>query len=211
MDLDRLLRIIPAGLLVVGLQACGSREARPDADSQVAQAEDAAPAEEASADTAPAAAPANAGPQPLTVADIDRWDKGMAAELEAVHAAAARRSAAKTADDTMAAMMAMQDMATLEAGAEAAGVDGERYNLIRSTFSAAASYLAPSVGGIDTTGLSADQRAEISAGNASQLEQMKDVVPPDVVSALTPRAAQLRTKDLELTSARLKGAGLGAP
>jgi hypothetical protein len=40
---------------------------------------------------------------------------------------------------------------------------------------------------------------------------MKDMVPPDVVSALTPRAAELRTKDLELTVARMKGAGLGAP
>jgi hypothetical protein len=135
----------------------------------------------------------------------------MAAELEAVRAGAAKRKAAKTADDTVSAMMAIQDQATLETGAKAAGVDGERYNLIRSTFSAAASYLAPSVGGIDTTGLPPSQRAEMRAGNAAQLEQMKDMVPPDVVSALTPRAAELRTKDLELTVARMKGAGLGAP
>jgi hypothetical protein len=132
----------------------------------------------------------------------------MAAELEAVHAAAARLKQAKTADDTMTAMMGTQDMSTLEAGAQAAGVDRERYNLIRGTFSEAASYLAPSVGGPDTTGLSPDQRAEMRRGNATQLEQMKDVVPPDVVSALTPRAAQLRTKDLELVAARLKGAGM---
>jgi len=135
----------------------------------------------------------------------------MAAELEAVHDAAEKRKTAKTADDTVAAMMALQDMATLEAGAKAAGVNGDRYNLIRSSFSAAASYLAPSVGGIDTTGLSPDQRADIRAGNAAQLEQMKDVVPADVVSALTPRAAELRTRDLELTAARMKGAGMGAP
>jgi hypothetical protein len=37
---------------------------------------------------------------------------------------------------------------------------------------------------------------------------MKDLVPPDVVTALTPRAAQLRTKDLELVAVRLKGAGM---
>ena len=135
----------------------------------------------------------------------------MAAELEAVHAAAARLKEAKTGDDTLTAMTGTQDMATLEAGAQAAGVDRERYNLIRSTFSSAASYLAPSVGGLDTTALSADQRAEMRRGNAEQLDQLKDVVPPDVVSALTPRAAELRTKDLELTAARIKGAGLGAP
>jgi len=207
MKLDRLLPTMVAGLLVAGLCACGARDPRPDAGTQAAASEDAA-AEPAPSDAASTAAPADAGPKPLAVADIDRWDKGMAAELEAVHAAAARRQGAKTADDTVAAMMALQDMATLEAGAEAAGVDGERYNLIRSTFSEAASYLAPSVGGVDTTGLSPDQRAEMRAGNAAQLDQMKDRVPPDVVSALTPRAAELRRKDLELTVARMKGAGM---
>jgi hypothetical protein len=208
MDLDRLLRVIPAGLLVANLYGCGTRDAKPEADHQVAEAEDAAPAEDASADAAPAAAPADGGQQPLTVADIDRWDKGMAAELEAVHAAATKLKEAKTADDTLTAMTATQDMSTLEAGAQAAGVDRERYNLIRSTFSSAAGYLAPSVGGLDTTTLSSDQRAEIRRGNAEQLEQLKDVVPPDVVSALTPRAAQLRTKELELVAARLKAAGM---
>jgi hypothetical protein len=61
---------------------------------------------------------------------------------------------------------------------------------------------------LDTTGLSPDQRAEVRRGNAAQLEQMQDRVPPDVVSALTPRAAQLRKQDLELVAARLKGAGM---
>ncbi|HEX6862822.1 MAG TPA: hypothetical protein VF414_08405 [Thermoanaerobaculia bacterium] len=135
----------------------------------------------------------------------------MAAELEAVHAAATKLKEAKTADDTLTAMTTTQDMSTLEAGAQAAGVDRERYNLIRSTFSSAAGYLAPSVGGLDTTTLSSDQRAEIRRGNAEQLEQLKDVVPPDVISALTPRAAELRKKDLELVAARLKASGMGAP
>ena len=202
------LRVIPTGLLVANLYGCGTRDAKPEADHQVAEAEDATPAEDASAAAAPAAAPADDGQKPLTVADIDRWDKGMAAELEAVHAAATKLKEAKTADDTLTAMTATQDMSTLEAGAQAAGVDRERYNLIRSTFSSAAGYLAPSVGGLDTTTLSSDQRAEIRRGNAEQLEQLKDVVPPDVVSALTPRAAQLRTKELELVAARLKAAGM---
>lgn len=86
-------------------------------------------------------------------------------------------------------------------------MDPERYNLIRSNLSTAASYLAPSIGGVDTTMLSPEQRAEMKRNNAAQLKQMKDVVPADVVAALTPRAAELRTKDLELTAARLKGAG----
>ena len=200
---NRLLPPIAAGVLLAGLYGCGTPDAKRDAASQDTASADAAPA-----DAAPAAAPADAGQQPLTVADIDRWAKGMVAELEAVHAAAAKLKQAKTADDTMTAMMGVQDMSTLDAGAQAAGVDRERYNLVRTTLSEAASYLAPSVGGLDTTGLSPDQRAEVRRGNAAQLEQMQDRVPPDVVSALTPRAAQLRKQDLELVAARLKGAGM---
>ncbi|HET7471102.1 MAG TPA: hypothetical protein VFJ81_15570 [Gemmatimonadales bacterium] len=203
MRLHSLLSTVAGGFLVAALYACGAPDAKPDAASQ-----DTAAADAATADTTPAAAPADPAQQPLTVADIDRWDKGMAAELEAVHAAAEKRRTAKTADDTVTAMMALQDMATLETGAKAAGVDGERYNLIRSTFSEAASYLAPSVGGLDTTGLSPDQLAVTKVGNAAQLEQMKDRVPADVLSALTARAAELRKKDLELVAARIKGAGM---
>jgi len=202
----KLIRVVPsvaAGVLLSALYGCGTPDPKPDAASQDTSAAD-APA----ADAAPAAAPADGGQQPLTVADIDRWEKGMAAELEAVHAADAKRKQAKTADDTVAGMMAAQDMSTLAAGAQAAGLDGERYNLIRSTLSTAASSLAPSVGGLDTTGLSPDQRAEIRRSNADQLDQLKDLVPPDVVSALTPRAAELRTKDLQLVAARLKAAGM---
>jgi hypothetical protein len=210
MNLERLVPTIATGLLLAGLYACGGRDAKSDGDPDPAASEDATPAQGASADAAPAP-PADPGQSPLTVADIDRWAKGIAAELEAVRVAGAKRKAAKTGDDTVSAMMAVQDQATLETGATAAGVDGERYNLIRSTFSTAASYLAPSVGGIDTSGLSPDQRAEIRAGNAAQLEQMKDVLPPDVVLALKPRAVELRTKDLELTAARMKAAGMGAP
>jgi hypothetical protein len=211
MKLERLLAYFSGSLLVAGLYGCGTRDARSDADAGAAASEDAAPGQDASTEAATAAPPTDAGPKPVTVTDIDRWERGMAAELEAVRAAAAKRKVAKTADDTVAAMMAIQDQATLETGAKAAGVDGERYNLIRSTFSAAASYLAPSVGGIDTTGLSPAQRADMRAGNSAQLEQMQDMVPPDVVAALAPRAVELRTRDLELVAARIKGAGMGAP
>jgi hypothetical protein len=211
MRLDRPFSTVGAVLLMAAFSGCGAPDAKPAAGTDAAPSEDAAPPQDASTDVAPAAAPADPRQQPMTVADIDRWERGMAAELKAVQAAGEKRKSAKTGDDTVSAMMAVQDQATLETGAKAAGVDGERYNLIRSTFSAAASYLAPSVGGIDTTGLTPAQRADIRAGNAAQLERMKDLVPPDVVSALTPRAADLRTKDLELTAARMKGTGMGAP
>jgi hypothetical protein len=37
---------------------------------------------------------------------------------------------------------------------------------------------------------------------------MQKDVPAEVVEALKPRAVELRKKDLELTAARLKGAGM---
>ncbi|HET9726290.1 MAG TPA: hypothetical protein VFP28_05195 [Gemmatimonadales bacterium] len=199
MTLERLLHAA-AALLAVSLSACGGSESKPSPDVP----------QDAAADTAaaPDPAPAVPGQVPLTVADIDRWDRGMGGELEAIHGAAARLRAAKTGDDSVTAMMGVQDMATVEAGAKAAGVDQDRYQLIRTNLSAAASYLAPHIGGVDTTALSAEQRAEMARNNMAQLEQMKDVVPPDVVAALTPRAAELRTRDLELAVARLKAAGM---
>jgi hypothetical protein len=199
MTLERLLHAA-AALVAVSLSACGGSESKPSPDVP----------QDAAADTAaaPDPAPAVPGQIPLSVADIDRWDRGMAGELDAVHGAAAKLRAARTGDDTVSAMMGSQDMATVEAGANAAGVDAERYQLIRTNLSAAAGYLAPHIGGVDTTALSADQRAEMARNNAAQLEQMKDVVPPDVVAALTPRAAELRTRDLELAVARLKAAGM---
>jgi hypothetical protein len=45
-NLDHLRRIIPAGLLVANLYGCGTRDARPDADAQVAEAQDTAPVED---------------------------------------------------------------------------------------------------------------------------------------------------------------------
>ena len=52
------------------------------------------------------------------------------------------------------------------------GADG---NIVRTL--TAAGYLAPTVGGIDTTMLPPEQREEMRKGNEDQLEQMKDRVP----------------------------------
>ena len=69
-------------------------------------------------------------------------------------------------------MMGVQEMATMEAGAKAAGVDLERYKAIRSNLSSAASYMTPELGGIDTTMLSPEQRAEMKKMNEAQLAQL---------------------------------------
>ncbi len=201
-------RLSRTAVAMVGalLVACGGKDtSRTDSADAADPADSVAEAPNPAAAPAPSTSPTTA---PLTVADIDRWQRGMTAELDAVHQAAAKLKSAKTGEDTLSAMMAVQDMSTAAAGAKASGVDEERYKLIRSDLSAAAGYLAPQIGGLDTTMLSAAQREEMRQGNEAQLKQMEDRVPPPVVEALRPRAAELRKQDLELVAARLKGAGM---
>jgi hypothetical protein len=173
--------------------------------------------DEAVADVAgdsPAPAPDAAGQSdspssaPLSVEDIGRWEKGMAAELAAVQEAGAKLKSAKTGEDTLSALMGVQEMTTTPAGAQAAGVDEERYSVVRSDLSAATAYLTPYLGGIDTTMLSPAQREEMRQMNAAQLKQMEGRVPAEVIEALKPKAEALRKKNLELAGARLQGAGM---
>jgi len=145
---------------------------------------------------------------PLSVEDIERWEKGMAAELAAVQEAGAKLESAKTGEDTLSALMGVQEMTTTPAGARAAGMDEERYKVVRSDLSAATTYLTPHLGGIDTTMLSPAQREEMRQMNTAQLKQLEGRVPAEVVETLKPRAEALRKKTLELAGARLKGAGM---
>jgi hypothetical protein len=205
--IDRFPRAALACVLALALTACGGGDSDSDDAAPAADAES-----EAGGETeAPAAAdqpPSTPTSTPVTVADIDAWQKGMAAELEAVRAAGAKMKEAKTNEDTLSAMMAVQEMATQEAGAKAVGMDLERYKFIRSELSAATSYLTPQLGGIDTTMLSPAQRDELRQGNEAQLKQMEDRVPPSVVEALKPRAEELRKQNLGLVAERLKSAGM---
>jgi len=198
-----------AGLLAIALLfACGRKDAQPDVSADTASSEESA-AQDTSASAAPAAQPSgNPTAAPLTPADIDRWTKGMEGELRAVREAGAKLKSARTSDDTLNAMMGVQEMATVEAGAKAAGVDPERYKFIRSNLSAVVGYLTPSLGGIDTTSLLQAQRDELRKGNEAQIQRMQQEVPAEVVEAIKPRAVELRKKDMELVAARLKGAGM---
>jgi hypothetical protein len=206
---DRFPRAALACVLAITLSACGGD----DSDTDDAPSEDAGAEAEAGDQAAPpAAAPAvdaAAGTTaPVTLADIESWEKAMAGELAAVRAAGARMKEAKTNEDTLSAMMAVQEMITQEAGAKAAGMDPERYKFIRSELSAAVSYLTPHLGGIDTTMLSPAQRDELRQSNEAQLKQMAERVPAEVVEALRPRAAELRKQNMTLVGERLKSAGM---
>lgn len=189
------LRLLTALLLA----ACGG-DVRKDEPPAEAAAD--APAPDASSQSG------NPTSAPLSVEDIERWEKGMAAELAAVQEAGAKLASARSGEDTLSAMMGVQEMTTTPAGARAAGVDDERYNVMRSDLSAAVAYLTPHLGGIDTTLLSAAQREEMRQMNTAQLKQLEGTVPAEVVEALKPKAEALRKKQIELAGARLKGAGM---
>ena len=183
--------------------ACG----KGDTDNSV---ED--PGEAASGQAAPvtaAAEPAgNPVSAPLTPDDIGRWEKGLAGELRTVEEAGAKMKTARTSEDTLSAMMGVQEMNTIAAGAQAAGLEQERYKFVRSNLSAVTNYLTPSQGGIDTTMLSQAQRDELRQSNEARIQQMQQDVPAEVVEALRPRAVELRKKSWELIGARLKGGGM---
>ena len=152
--------------------------------------------------------PVNSASAPLTAGDVQRWERGMEGELKAVQAAGAKMKSARTGEDSLNAMMGVQEMTTVSAGAQAAGVDEERYKFIRSNLSAVVSYLTPpELEGMDTTKMPQSLRDEFRTGREAQLQRMAQDVPADVVAALRPRAAELRKKDMELAGARLKGAG----
>ena len=200
-----------AGLLAVGLLfGCGRKDAQPAVSADTASSEESA-AQDTSSSDAPTQQPTGTGNStsaPLTPADIERWTKGMDGELQAVREAGAKLKSARSSEDTLNAMMGVQEMATVDPGAKAAGVDPERYKFIRSNLSAVVGYLTPSLGGIDTTSLLQAQRDELRKGNEAQIQRMQQEVPADVVDAVKPRAAELRKKDMELVGARLKGAGM---
>src|SRR5215212_3166623 len=116
----------PAALLAVGLLlACARKDAQPDISADTASGEGSVTQHTSSSDATAAQPTGNPTSAPLSPADIDRWTKGMDGELQAVREAGAKLKSARTSDDTLNAMMGVQEMATVEAGAKAAGVDQE--------------------------------------------------------------------------------------
>ena len=103
----------------------------------------------------------------------------MAGELKAVQEAGARMKTARTNEDSLNAMMGVQEMNTLGAGAQAAGLEQERYKFVRSNLSSVAGYMTPWLGGIDTTMRSPAQREEMRTNNEAGIQRMQAEVPPE--------------------------------
>ena len=199
------MRLLPnpvALALVILVVSCGG-DANTEEEAAVDDATESATGEAAPAattDTEPATAP-------IKVEDIDRWQRGLAGELEAVQEAGRRFREAKTGTDSANAAGGALDMATVGAGARAAGLSEDRYQFVRTTLSTAVGYLSPIEQEMDVSQMPATMVEEMKKSRETSLAQMSTEVPNEVVEALRPRAAELRKQDLGLTVERLKAVG----
>jgi hypothetical protein len=187
--------------------ACASSDG--DADENL----DSAASTEQSAETPPAAAqPADDGqtsPEAsLTVADIDRWHRGMNAELVAVREAGMQFKAAKSANDSLSAMMAANETSTRAAGARGAGLDESRYGTLRSNMSSVVRYMVPLDVEMDIKDMPADIRTMMEKDREQTLARASSAFPPEVIEALRPRAVELRKQEMALVAERLRAAGM---
>jgi len=199
------MRVARIGLVLLGavLVAC-SKEDSSAAASDTAQTVQAADTQAMNAAVAPQAG-TGAG-APLAVADIDRWQKGMEAELAAVKAAGDKMKSASSSKDSLDAMSSAGEMSTLNAGASASGLDPERYKFVRSTLSAAALSLSPME--LEMKDIPPAMIEEFKKNGAAQLERMSADIPSEVVEALRPRATDLRKQHMLLVGERLKASGI---
>jgi hypothetical protein len=196
----RLSSFIVAGI-AIATAACSKAESSADTTAVDTAAQAAATA------TPAPSQPTSTNSAPVTVEDIDRWVRGMAAELKAVQDAGAKLKAAKNANDTLSATMAANDMSTRDAGAAAAGLDPERYQFVRTTLSSAVGKLSPIEMEMNVKEMPPEMIAQMQQSREESLKQMSNDVPPAVIEALRPRAAELRKQDMTLTGERLKASG----
>lgn len=170
----------------------------------------------ATASPGAAAAPSTAEPAdaPLSPSDVDAFERGLRAELEAVNKAIADKAAAKSGTDTLSAIMGATEQQTVEAGARAAGLSVDRYRTIVNAISGALAArqgqaMMANMPQPDTSSLTAEQKAQVRK-NAEEMKNafgnpFKDL-PPDVASALEPRAPALDSLRMLVVGTRLKAA-----
>ena len=195
---SRLLAVALTALIT--LAAC-SRESAEQAEQATEEPQAASsPADEPALTSTPQAS--NTGE--VTVDDIDRWQRGMDAELQATQEAAAKLAQAKDENEKLEALHAATELGTIDAGAHAAGVDRDRYRRIRNQLSNAVSQLSPIEMEMDVSQMPAEMVEQMKQARAAGVSQLESQLPADVVEALKTRAAELRQQDKSLVAERLK-------
>jgi hypothetical protein len=201
---------IASFILLPFINACGGGEDAADLAAETA----AAAVDTASPGAVVAPATAEPADAPLSPADIDAFERGLRAELEAVNKAIADKAAAKTGTDTLSAIMGATEQQTVEDGARAAGLSVDRYRTIVNAISSALAArqgqaMMANMPQPDTTDLTAEQKEQLRK-NAEEMKNafgnaFKDL-PADVASALEPRAAALDSLRMLVVGTRLKAA-----
>ena len=194
---------VALGLMI--LSSCSKGDSAAEDTSASAQN---APIDTAAANASIAPQPGTGNAAPVTVGDIEKWQRGMAAELVAVQQAGEKMKSARNSADSLDNLTAVQEMSTLNAGAAAAGLDPERYKFVRSTLSQVALALSPLELDMDLKAMPPGFADQLKAQGAQNLERMKADAPTEVVEAMRARALQLRKQHTDLVAARLKAAGM---
>ena len=208
MRMTRSRSISLAVLSLVAVAACGhSRDAATDSTAAATDSTPPATAPSTSAAVTPASSSAASTDAPITVADIDAWQKGMTAELTAVQDAGTARQNAKNATDTLNAMFGANDMSTRPAGAKGAGMSEARYQYVSNKLSAIVGNLSPIEAEMNMKDMPESFRKQMQESREQSATQEMAGMAPDVQAALRTRAADLRKQSLELAGARLRAAG----
>jgi len=208
MRMTRSRSISLAVLSLVAVAACGhSRDAATDSTAAATDSTPPATAPSTSAAVTPASSSAASTDAPITVADIDAWQKGMTAELKAVQDAGTARQNAKNATDTLNAMFGANDMSTRPAGAKGAGMSEARYQYVSNKLSSIVGNLSPVEAEMNMKDMPESFRKQMQESREQSATQEMAGMAPDVQAALRTRAADLRKQSLELAGARLKAAG----
>ena len=207
MRMTRSRSISLAFLSLVAIAACS--HARDAATDSTAAADSTPPATAPSTSAAvtPASSSASSTDAPITVADIDAWQKGMTAELTAVQDAGTARQNAKNATDTLNAMFGANDMSTRPAGAKGAGMSEARYQYVSNKLSSIVGNLSPIEAEMNMKDMPESFRKQMQQSREQSATQEMAGMAPDVQAALRARAADLRKQSLELAGARLRAAG----
>jgi hypothetical protein len=183
---------LPSAL--IALAACGGGDAG-DADADTAAAADTAPqvaateTQSGSADSQPSSAPLM-----LTADDIRLYRRGREAEIAHVRALGDSMAKARTADDSGSIMGALVDEGGRQRAAAARiGIDEQRYlRLVQAVDEVLRKWQGAQMGGavmkgVDTTQLSAEQRAQMRSMATANYEGL----PEQNVQLILPQAPVL--------------------